>query len=192
MLTLYHSPRSRSSRFVWLLEEIAEPYEIAYVSIRRGDGSGEADPKNPHPDKKVPALVHDGELVAESTAIALYLSDAFPGRIGPGVGEAGRGAFLTWLSFYAAVIEPAIVAKFQDRTDALATADYEAMERRLRAALATGPYLLGERFCAADALIASMFLFAPAIAPKGPEFDAYLARITARPAFQHAQAKDAP
>ena len=113
MLTLFHAPRSRSSRFIWLLEEIAEPYEITYVSIRRGDGSGEPDPRNPHPDKRVPALVHDGELVTESAAIALYLADTFPAKIGPGVGEPGRGAFLTWLAFYAGVIEPAMAAKWQ-------------------------------------------------------------------------------
>jgi len=34
MLTLVHAPRSRSSRFLWLLEEIGEPYDIQYVSIR--------------------------------------------------------------------------------------------------------------------------------------------------------------
>jgi hypothetical protein len=28
MLTLVHAPRSRSSRFLWLLEEIGEPYDI--------------------------------------------------------------------------------------------------------------------------------------------------------------------
>ena len=49
MLTLVHAPRSRSSRFVWLLEEIGEPYDIQYVSIRRVDGSGAVDPANPHP-----------------------------------------------------------------------------------------------------------------------------------------------
>ena len=40
MLTLVHAPRSRSSSFLWLLEEVGEPYDIQYVSIRRGDGSG--------------------------------------------------------------------------------------------------------------------------------------------------------
>lgn len=193
MLTLFHAPRSRSSRFIWLLEEIAEPYEITYVDIRRGDGSGAPDPRNPHPDKKVPALVHDDELVTESAAIALYLSDTFPARVGPGVGEPGRGAFLTWLAFYAGVIEPAITAKWTGReADPAALADYEAMERRLRAALETGPYLLGEHFSAADVLIASLFHYSRELAPKGPAFDAYLARIAARPAFQRAQAKEAP
>ncbi|MDR3508279.1 MAG: glutathione S-transferase family protein [Caulobacteraceae bacterium] len=194
MLILYHAPRSRSSRFVWLLEEIAEPYEIAYVTIPRMDGGGAPDASNPHPDKKVPALVHDDELVTESAAIALYLSDAFPAKVGPAVGEPGRGAFLTWLAFYAGVMEPAITAKWRGQTDAdpQAAAGYDAMERRLRAALATGPYLLGEAFSAADVLVSSGFHFARELMPMGAEFDAYLARIAARPAFQRAAAKDAP
>jgi glutathione S-transferase len=38
MLTLVHAPRSRSTGLLWLLEEVGEPYDIQYVSIRRGDG----------------------------------------------------------------------------------------------------------------------------------------------------------
>src|SRR3954468_12451002 len=109
MITLYHAPRSRSSRFVWLLEEIGEPFEIEYISI--GNREGGPDPKNPHPHKRAPALVHDGELVYESAAIALYLSDAFPkADLGPKVGDKGRAEYLSWLVYYAGVIEPAMVA----------------------------------------------------------------------------------
>ncbi len=194
MLTLYHAPQSRSSRFVWLLEEIAEPYETVIVNVRREDGSGGADADNPHPDRKVPALLHDGELVTESAAIALYLADAFPAKVGPAVGEPGRGAFLTWLAFYAGVMEPAISAKGrgQTETDPQAAADDALAEARLRTALETGPYLLGEHFSSVDVLVAGMFHFNRELAPKGPTFDAYLARIAARPAFQRAQAKDVP
>jgi glutathione S-transferase len=79
MITLYHAPQSRSSRMIWLLEELGQPYEIRPVSIFRPmTGAGSPDPTNPHPDKRVPALEHDGSLVAESVAIVLYLTDAFP------------------------------------------------------------------------------------------------------------------
>src|SRR5581483_9494414 len=54
MLTLYHAPQSRSTRFLWLLEELGADYKIAYTNIPRRDGSGAIDPANPHPDKKVP------------------------------------------------------------------------------------------------------------------------------------------
>ena len=99
MLVLHHAPRSRSSRIIWLLEELGAPYEIALTDIPRMDGPGAPDPKNPHPDKKVPALVDDGALVTESAAIVLYLTDKFPAAgLGPVVGDPLRGAYLAWLA----------------------------------------------------------------------------------------------
>ncbi|WYX53323.1 glutathione S-transferase N-terminal domain-containing protein [Achromobacter xylosoxidans] len=80
MLTLYHAPRSRSFRILWLLEELGVPYDTEMVSIRRRDGSGHIPPDyiDIHPHGKVPALVHDGVPVFETPAIALYLTDLFP------------------------------------------------------------------------------------------------------------------
>ena len=77
MITLYHAPKSRSTRMIFLLEEIGAPYEIKIVTIRRGDGSGAADIHNPHPHAKVPAIRHGNEIVFESSAIVAYLTDAF-------------------------------------------------------------------------------------------------------------------
>ncbi len=194
MLTLYHSPQTRSSRFLWLLEELGEPYTVEYVTIRRGDGSGETDPKNPNPSGKVPALVHDGKLVTESAAICLYLSDAFPkAKLGPQVGDPGRGEYLTWLFYYAAEVEPALIAKFtgrvdQDEREAKA---YEAMVNRFEEAVARGPYLLGEAFTAADVLYGSIVQWGAQMLPKREAFDAYLARLAARPAFKAGEARDA-
>ncbi len=79
------------------------------MNIPRMDGSGAADPDNPHPDKKVPALVHDGVLVTESAAIFAYLTDLFPhAGIAPVVGDEKRGPYLSWLAYYAGVIEPVV------------------------------------------------------------------------------------
>jgi len=50
------------------LEEIGQKYEIVYCSIVRRAG-GTSDPNNAHPEKRVPALVHDGQLVTEQAAI---------------------------------------------------------------------------------------------------------------------------
>src|SRR5690606_16783202 len=111
---------SRSSRIIWLLEELGATYEIRPVSIYRSlSGTGQPDPANPHPDKQVPAL-QDGEtLVAESVAIVLYLTDAFPAAgLGPLPGETGRGEYLTWLTWYLAAMEPAIYAQFDQELDA--------------------------------------------------------------------------
>src|SRR6185437_10105700 len=161
MITLYHAPRSRSSRFIFLLEELGAPYEIKRVSIRRGDGSGAVDAANPHPHGKTPAILDDGRLVFESAAIALYLTDKFPGKeIGPLNGDPRRGAYLSWLAYYAGVMEPAWVSAFMKWEVPRGTAGWvktgEIMEF-VNAALAKGPYLLGEKFSAADILVGTTF-----------------------------------
>src|SRR5215471_2683873 len=113
MLTLIHAPRSRSSGLLWVLEEVGQPYDVQYVSIRRGDGSGGLDAKNPHTHGKVPVLKDDGHLIFEQIAIALYLADKFPdARLGPPVRHPERGEFLTLLAYYSGVIEPAFTSKF--------------------------------------------------------------------------------
>jgi glutathione S-transferase len=186
MVTLYHAPRSRSSRIIWLLEELGAPYELVYVDIKRPTG-GARDPRNPHPDGRVPTLVHDGRLVTESVAIALYLTDLFPQNgIGPTVGEAKRGEYLTWLAYYAGVMEPALIERANKREEA------EKVDRRVLDALAKAPYLLGDQFSAADIFLASIMQFQRSFLPESKLLDDFLARVRARPALRRALQRDAP
>lgn len=196
MLTLFHAPRSRSSRFLWLLEELGVPYQVAKVGIRRGDGSGGADPNNPHPIGKVPALEHDGVMIFESIAIALYLTDAFPAAgLGPAIGDPKRGAYLTALAYYAGVLEPAFMSKFMNVTPPRGTAGWAPVEEVMPwviRQLEAGPYFLGDRFSAADVIYGStfaLFLGNPML-PESPVLRDYVARLTARPAYKAAAAKD--
>ena len=199
MLTLVHAPRSRSTGFLWLLEEAGEPYEIQYASIRRGDGSGAIDPVNPHPHGKVPVLKDGSTVVFEQTAIALYVADKFPkARLGPTVGDAGRGPFLTMLSYYSGVVEPAFTSKLMNITVPRGTAGWvssdEAMDF-INSRLAAQPYIAGQEFTAADVLYAgafALFLNSPLLADKKTRsLEDYVARCTARPARARALAKDA-
>jgi glutathione S-transferase len=196
-LTLYHAPKSRSSRFIWLLEELIADYRIAYTSITRGDGSGAVDPGNPHPYKKVPALMHDGALVTESAAIAVYLTDLFPkAGIGPRVGDPDRGPYLTWLAYYAGVIEPIInfqVVGLAEHAGLARTFRGRAeFDQHLLGTLAKGPYLLGEKFSAADILVVSLGQFLRELLPAGEVIDGYMKRCTERPALKAALAKESP
>jgi glutathione S-transferase len=195
MLTLYHAPQSRSSRIVWLLEELGAPYEIRITDIPRPDGTGAPDPANPHPDRKVPALLDDRALITESAAIVLYLTDKFPAAgIGPVVGDPLRGAYLTWLAYYAGVLEPVVTFEFAQ------LGNHPALQRTFRGraetdarvldALRAGPYVLGERFSGVDILVASVGQFVRTMLPADAVVDAYLARAVARPALARAQAKD--
>ena len=206
MLTLYHAPLSRSSRMIWLLEELGADYRIEVVSIRRRDPAGEGpdapmhgarDPKNPHPHGKVPALDHDGVLVYESSAIVLYLTDAFPqAGIGPAIGDRLRGPYLSWLAYYAGVLEPALTTTFFGFTSTNSTTAWAPVGdilERINVTLAQGPYLLGEDFSGADVLVGSvvdLFMGSP-LMPRTDVLSAYVDRLTSRPAFLRAAEKDA-
>ena len=196
MLTLHHGPQSRSSRIIWLLEELGvTDYRIAITDIPRPDGTGAPDASNPHPDKKVPALVDDDALVTESSAIVLYLTDKFPAAgVGRPVGHPQRGAYVSWLAYYSGVIEPVLNIQFAGLADneplKRTFRDVPAMHARISGALAAGPYILGKEFSGADVLVASMGQFVRTFLPPGEVVDAYLARCNARPALARALAKD--
>ncbi|HYM42342.1 MAG TPA: glutathione S-transferase family protein [Steroidobacteraceae bacterium] len=195
MITLYHRPNTRATRFIFLLEELEAPYILRLVTTRTRDGGGAVDPANPHPHGKVPVISDDGVVVFESAAIALYLTDRFPKNgIGPASGDPARGAYLSWLAYYAGVFEPAFVSKFMGWEVPRGTAGWVPLEEMLPAVLgrlAQAPYLTGERFSAADVLYATSFaLFAGSpLLPKSPLIDDYVGRVTARPAFARAMAK---
>ena len=117
MITLFHAPQSRSASIVWLLEELAVPYETKLVGFRRPDGSGAKDPVNPHPHGKVPALKDGDDTIFETAAIALFLTDKYPAKkLGPLAGQAQRGEYLSWLAYRPGVMEPGIIARrFENR-----------------------------------------------------------------------------
>jgi glutathione S-transferase len=196
MLTLYHAPKSRSFRILWLLEEIGAPYELKIVSIRRKDG-GARDGANVHPHGKVPAITHDGALVFETAAIALFLTDAFPeAGLGPRIGESRRGIYLSLLAYYSGVFEPSLTAKFLNIQHIYGTfgwAPFDEVVAYLRETLEARPFFLGTDFSAADIVIGGSLplLMGAGLIPDLPVFKEYAARITARPAFARAQAKDA-
>ncbi len=196
MITLFHAPKSRSSRFIFLLEELGAPYEIKIVTIRRGDGSGALDAANPHPHGKVPAIQHKGETVFESPAIVAYLTDAFPDAgLAPRPGETGRGAYLTMLAYYGDVLEPAFVSKFLKMAVPRGTAGWVEVDEAMAfidKTLTAHPYIAGDKFTGADILYATTFgMFAQnPMMPKLASIDAYVKRVLERPAYARAQTRD--
>ena len=194
MLTLFHAPQSRSGRIVWLLEEIGADYDIVYVDIFRAMTlTGARDPANLHPDGKVPALLHDEALVSESAAVALYLTDLHPeANLGASVGSPDRAAYVTWLAWTAGEMEPAFWSRISGaaESDPNAKARFDAVIARLLTALATGPYLMGDRFTAVDVMIASALAWGREYVPESALIDAYLERALNRPANERAAAKD--
>jgi len=196
MLTLIYKPQTRATSIVWLLEEIGTPYEMKTVTTRTADGKGAVDPANPHPHGKVPALVHDGEVLFESAAIALYLVDLFPeAKLGPRVGEAKRGTFLSWLAYRPGILEPAMMERYlklQHIHGAMGWAEADEVDATLNRHLKGNKYFLGDSFSAADVMMggAIHYMMMVKLLAETPVFKDYCARITARPAFQKAAANE--
>jgi len=194
MITLYHRPKTRSDRFVFLLEELGVPYELHAVTTL---AEGKKDPANPHPHAKVPAIrdSDDGTVVFESAAIALYLTDKFPkAGLGPVVGDRHRGAYVTWLAYYAGVLEPAFISKFTNAAVPRPMAGWVEVDEAMAHVVETlsqGPWLLGDKFSAADVLYGTTFaMFGQSpLMPKSDLVTDYAKRVTGRPAQVRAAAK---
>jgi len=197
MITLYHSPMTRSASIVWLLEELGVPYETRIVDFRRADGSGARDPANPHPHGKVPALTDGDDVVFESSAITLYLTDKYRKRtMGPAVGDAWRGEYLSWLAYRPGVMEPALICRRFDIKHvygAMGWAPAQEVEDVLNAHLSSRNYFLGDEFSALDILLGGglNFMMMAKLVAETPVLKAYAGRITSRPAFHRMMQRDA-
>ena len=197
MITLFHSPQTRSSATLTPLEELGAPYELHVLNMKAGE-QRRAAYLAVNPLGKVPAIRHRGALVTEQVAIFLYLADLFPeAGLAPAIGDPLRGPYLRWLVYYAACYEPALVDRARKREPApLAMSpygDFDTMLGTLLDQLAKGPYVLGERFSAADVLwgTALAWITAFKLVPETPTITAYVSRLNARPANVRIRTKDA-
>jgi glutathione S-transferase len=196
-LSLYHAAPSRSSIVRWMLEEIGEPYDIHHLSLSKGDNRA-PDYLAVNPMGKVPALRHGDVVITEAAAICAYLADEFPrARLNVPIGDARRGPYLKWLFFGPSCIEPAMMdrafpRKEEARRAALGYGDFDTVMNVVAKAVASGPYIMGDAFTAADVVIGSGLRFGMQfkLLPERGEFTAYSGRLAQRPALQRAEAKD--
>ncbi len=196
ILAFYHAPHTRSSGVLALLEELDAPYELRILNMKAGE-QREAGFLAVNPMGKVPALLDGDALITEQVAVYLFLADRFPERgLAPGLDDPLRGPYLRWMAFYGSSFEPAVVDRALERepgrTAMSPYGDFDTVYRLIVEQLAGGPWLLGERFTAADVLWGTALAWTTGfkIVPADPAITAYIARVMARPAMQRAQSQD--
>jgi glutathione S-transferase len=196
-ITLFHSPQTRSSGALTLLEELKAPYKLHVLNMKAGEQRQGAY-LAVNPMGKVPAILHGDVLITEQVAIGIYLADLFPeAGITPAIGDALRGPYLRWYVFYAACFEPALIDKALKREPGpAAMVPYGTLETTLNAVigqLSKGPWILGDRFTAADVLWGTAltwmtgFGLVEAVAP----IKTYIDRWNARPSVKKVAQIDA-
>ncbi len=193
MMQLYWSPRSRSFTTLWLMEETGQPYERVLIDISTG-AQKSPDYLAINPMGKVPALRDGAATLAEAAAICAYVAERVPdAKLAPAVGDPDRAKYLQWLFFAPSCIEPALIQVYTKLDVPPSTAAWGSAQQVfdvLEAALAKGPWLLGDAFSAADIAIGSGLNYAVRLfkmVPSRPVFDRYLDACAARPAFQRAE-----
>jgi glutathione S-transferase len=196
-VTLFHAPNSRSSGVLTLLEELGADFDLQVLNIKASEQLAPAY-LAVNPMGKVPAVKHGDALITEQVAIFLYLADLYPeAGLAPAIGDPLRGPYLRWMVFYGSCFEPALIDHALKREQAprgmSPYGDYETTLKTLTGQLASGPWMLGDRFTAADVLWGTALTWTTGfkLVPALPVIQSYIDRWNARPSVARVKARDA-
>jgi glutathione S-transferase len=203
MIIVHHLENSRSQRVLWLLEELAFPYEIRRYRRDRKTMLAPPELKLVHPLGKAPAIEEGGRVLVETGAIIEYLVEKAEGRLGP---PANREAVLRYRHFlhYAegSLMPPLLVMLVINRLGLLGRPARATIQKMIdthldwvERELAGRAWFAGDEFSAADVMMS--FPLEAARARAGldetrPNLIDWLERIHARPAYGEALAKGGP
>ncbi len=192
-MKLIGSKRSRAFRALWMLEELGLGYDH--------------DPSPPHgpevikvnPSGKIPALLVDGSVITDSTAILTYLSDVH-GRFTQPAGSVARarqdavtGAILDEVegALWTASKHSYVLPKDKCVADVVDTTkwEYERSIARLGDVL-EGPFLMGEDMSVPDFILVHCLGWAKiaGFPDPGEKMMAYLNYARARDGYKRAAA----
>ena len=197
-IVFYTNPMSRGRIARWMLEEIGQPYRT--VVLEYGTTMKAPEYLALNPMGKVPAVTHRGVTVTECAAVCAYLADAFPeAGLAPALGDPARGTYLRWMFFTAGPVEAAVTAKSLDllapteKAGMVGYGSFEQVVDALEAAVSgPGPWILGDRFSAADVYVGSQIGWGLQFKslPDRNAFKAYAGRLFQRPAAIRAREID--
>jgi glutathione S-transferase len=203
MIALYYHPGNASLTPHILLNEIGRPFELSKIDCDAGEQRSEAFLRiNPH--GRVPTLVHDDLVLYETAAIVLHLVERFPeAELAPPPSTDARSLFYRWIAHLSCTVQPEMRPFFypgQHTNDPARIADVkQTAEARLRAMfevvdqqLGDGPFLLGDRYSAADPYLTMLVRWTRNMARPArtlPNLAAHAERVLARPkvrlTFEH-------
>jgi glutathione S-transferase len=212
-ITVHHLELSRSTRVLWMLEELGLEYEIKTyqrdpVTIRAPKSLAEV-----HPLGRAPVVSVDGHTLAESGAILEYFAEKH-GQLAP-TEPGARIRYRFWMHYAEGSLMPPLLVKLIMARAKVAKVPFfvkpivqavtakvdegysdPAIEQHfsfIEGELAARPYFAGEDFSAAD--IQMVYPIAAGLeraAGERPNARAWLERVQARPAFQRAIERGGP
>ncbi|MFZ4110777.1 MAG: glutathione S-transferase family protein [Polymorphobacter sp.] len=203
MITVHHLNNSRSQRVLWLLEELALPYEIKAYSRDAVTNLAPPELKAVHPLGKSPVITDAGRTVIESGAITDYIIRRHGGgRLAPTPGSDAHETYLQWLHFAeGSAMTPFLLALYTSRLGDAAAPLQPRIQSEIGAHVAyfsqrlgSNDWLVENTLSGADIMMSFIAEIATAqgLGEHFPNVAAYAARLQARPAWQVAKAKTEP
>jgi glutathione S-transferase len=203
MLTVHHLNNSRSQRVLWLLEELALPYEIVFHQRDPETNLAPESLKKIHPLGKSPVLQDGDTVVIESGAILEYLVRRHgDGRLAPAESSPDWPRYLQLLHYAeGSAMLPLMLklylARLGEAGAPLAPRVNSEIENHfgfLDAELTGREFFVGKDLTAAD--VDLTFVFQAARLLHGlqsfPNLARFLERMQARPAYERALKRGGP
>lgn len=199
-LELWGGGTARTLRPHWMLHELGLAYDAHLIGPRTGETRTDAF-RALNPKEKIPVLVDGALVLTESVAIVTWLGDHHGRQSGlvPEPRTVERARYDEWMSFMQMELDAHTLYVIRKHRD-LATLYGEApaaIETALAGfdkqigvavlALSRSPFLLGERFSAADIVLTSILEWARAYRIElDDRLVDYRDRMTSRPAYETA------
>lgn len=199
MYTLYWSHNSASIAAQYCLEEAGVKYDAVLVDMAK-DGHKQPDFLKVNPAGKLPAMkLPEGGIITECAAISLLIADRFPqAGLAPAADDAQRGPFLMWLFHLNNTLQPAMLRYYYPERVTTEAGGINGVQEKAKEEIASlwsridahlaqnGPFLLGDRFSAADALLYMLSTWqdcCPGTYKRFPSIRRLAEKVRARPAI---------
>ncbi|KZN39277.1 hypothetical protein N480_00180 [Pseudoalteromonas luteoviolacea S2607] len=199
MIKVHHLNQSRSTRILWLLEELQMDYEVEHHQRDEQTHLAPASLGLVHPLSKAPIIEHNGLKICESGAIVEYILDqAKQSDLRPKKGTRAYYQYLEWCHFAEGSLALPVIAnllmQMESRDGSQAMDGYIAKELNLDlsfidATLSVQRYFAGEHFSAADIMMTVSLEIALSVnlIENRPHISRYLADMQGRSAYQKAR-----
>ena len=201
MIVVHHLNESRSQRVLWLLEELALPYEIRHYTRDAKTRLAPPELKAVHALGKSPVLEDDGLTVIESGAIVDYLIRRHGGgRLQPAQGSREFEVYNQWLHYAeGSAMLPLLLKMYVSRLGEAGAPLKPRIDGELQnhlgyvdSALHGREWLVGNQLSGADIQMSFVGEAARGLRASYPNIDAWVRRFQQRPAYRRALERGGP
>jgi glutathione S-transferase len=204
MYQLFYHPGNANLIPHILLEELGQPYQLILLDLANNEQKGEAYLKL-NPAGRVPLLVEGEFALSETAAICLHLADRHAeAQLLPAVGSLERASCYQWLFYLSNTLQPELMLFYYPERWLAETAHEDiraqlsehlaGMLALIEAALSDGrAYLAGEAYSVVDPYLFVLCRWTRGLSKSArhyPYLNAYLEKLSARPALQSAFAAE--